>query len=165
MIEHFAPQREADEARLVIQPNLSLTLRQLLAVFALLAIVTTAIAGVAGLQGNFFALPFAALYLSMLGGCFALVWRRGRRAEVIAMVPGRVSVRHLPELFEVFADDPYWVRVVEAEGHVWLANRRRQVEVGELVGESERQQLAQLLRQMLQAAPPEGIDGDSRVGR
>jgi uncharacterized membrane protein len=152
MIEHFPPQRDADEARLVLQPNLSLTLRQTLAMFAVLAVVTLAVAGIAWQQGNVFALPFATLYLSMFGGCLALVWRQGRRAEVIALVPGRVSVRRLPELNEVFAGDPHWVQVVEAEGHVWLSSRQRRVEVGGFLGEDERRRLAGQLRTMLGAS-------------
>jgi uncharacterized membrane protein len=160
MIEHFPSQRDIDEARLVVQPNLSLTLRQLATVFAVLAVVTIAVAGIAWLQGNFFALPFAALYLSMLAVCLALVRRQGRRAEVVAIVAGRLSVRRLPELVEVFADDPQWVRVVEAEGHVWLSGRQRRVEVGGFLGEDERRQLAGVLRRMLNMAPGPGTDGE-----
>jgi uncharacterized membrane protein len=162
MIELFPFQRDADEARLVLQPNLSLTLRQLVAVFAVLAATTVAVAGIAWLQGNPFALPFAALYLSMLAGCLVRVRRQGRRAEVIALFPGRLSVRRLPELDEVFAEHPCRVRVVEASGHVWLASHGRRVEVGDFLGEDERRRLVPMLQALLQAAPASGDRGDNR---
>lgn len=154
MIEQFAPERAEDEARLVLRPNLSLTLRQLLAFFAALAAITVAVAGIAWLQGNAFALPFAVLYLSMLAASLVLVWRGGRRAEVIAVLPGRCSVRRLPELVEVFSGDPQRVRVVERNGHVWLTSGPRQVVVGDFLGAGERGQLAQDLRRLLGEAAP-----------
>jgi uncharacterized membrane protein len=149
MIEHFAPERAEDEARLLVRPNLSLSLRQLVALFAALTVVSMAVAGIAWLQGNAFALPFATLYLSMLAICLVLVWRRGRHAEVIAVLPGRISVRRLPELVEVFSDHPCRARVVEDDGHVWLRSRRQRVAVGECLGAMERRLLAQQVRRLL----------------
>jgi uncharacterized membrane protein len=159
MIEHFAPERTADEARLVIRPNLSLSLRQLIAVFAVLALTTFSVAGLSWLQGNAFAPLFAVLYLSLLASCLVLVRRRGRRAEVIAVQSDRVSVRQLPEWTETFADHPGWVRVVEDEGQVWLASGRRRIEVGSCLGAGERRQMARMLRDMLGGSPPH-MDGD-----
>ncbi len=156
MIEHYAPAGEANEARLLIRPNLSLTLRQLSAVFAGLATVTAAIAGLAWSQGNVFAPWFALLHLSLLASGFVLVWRRGRRAEVIAVSPDRVSVHRFPEFVEVFSDHPYWVRLVESEGQVVLTGRRARVGVGSFLGEAERRQLAQDLRRLLDGGAPEG---------
>jgi uncharacterized membrane protein len=152
MIEHFAPERDADEARLVIRPNLSLSLRQLVAVYAVLAVTTLLVAGLSWLQGNAFALLFAVFYLSLLAVCLALVWRRGRHAEVIAMAAGKVVVRQLPEWVETFADHLAWVRVVERGGHVWLASGPRRIEIGGCLGAEERQQMARLVRDMLGAA-------------
>ena len=139
----------------MVRPNLSLSLRQLLAFFALLAATTFLVAGLSWLQGNAFALLFAVLYLSLLGVCLGLVWRRGRRAEVIAVAAGKVTVRQLPEWTELFSDHPNWVRVVECEGQVWLASSGRRIEVGRCLGADERRQMARMLRDMLVPSSPE----------
>jgi len=156
MIEHYAPQGEANEARLLLRPNLSLSLGQLSAFFATLAATTVAVAGLAWWQGNAFAPVFAALYLSMLAICLGVVWRRGRRAEVIALAADRLTVRRLPELVEVFADHAYWVRVVETGDQVTLVGHGLRVVVGSFLGEQEKRQLAQALRQLLCGAAQPG---------
>lgn len=160
MIENFAPASPAGEARIVIRPNRSLTVRQLIGVSLGFAALLALVSAMSWLQGNAFAPLFALVESVMFAGCLALVWRRGAKAEVIAVDASHVRVRRLPELADLFEAHPAWVRVGISSGRVVLHAGARRVEVGQWLGLAERQSLAQrladLLRGVQTAAPRDG---------
>ncbi len=151
MIEQFAPQGERGEARLVIRPNRALSRQQILAAFALVAVASAAVAVFSWAQGNVFAPVFAVCELSLLALCLRWVWVAGMRFEVVAIGPGEISVRQLPEMCDMFRAHPQWVRMHQRGGHVLLVSRGLEVEVGACLGEAERQSLAERLRNMMAA--------------
>jgi len=151
VIEQFPPQGERGEARLVIRPNQALSRRQMFAAFALLAVASVTVAMFSWAQGNVFAPVFAFVELSFLALCLRWVWIAGKRFEVVAVGPGEISVRQLPEMCDRFRAHPQWVRMHQRRGHVLLMSRGHEVEVGACLGEAERQSLAERLRNMMAA--------------
>ena len=113
------------------------------------AVVVSAISALSWLQGNAFAPLFALLNAGVFAGCLALVWRRGARAELIAVGSEHVRVRRLPELVDLFDAHPNWVRVEASSGRVLMRSGARQVEVGSWLGEAERLALARELAEIL----------------
>lgn len=153
MIEQFPPQSTDGEARLVLRPHRALSARQLLACFALLGLCCTAVALLSWWQGNVFAPLFALFDLTLVAVALRWAWRRGERAEVIAVSPEAVAVRRLPEFTDAFCAHPMWVRVSvlhnRGDDHVCLSSRGRQVEVGAFLSPGERTDLARTLTQLL----------------
>ncbi len=154
MIEQFAPQGERGEASLVIRPNRALSRRQIFAAFALVAGASAMVAMFSWAQGNVFAPVFALFELSFLAVCLRLVWNAGKRFEVVAVGPGEISVRRLPEMRDMFRANPQWVRMHQRGGQLLLVSRGLEVEVGACLGEAERQSLAERLRTMMAAVAP-----------
>ena len=152
MIENFAPASPAGEARIVIRPNRSLTVPQLVGVSSGFAAVLALVSAMSWLQGNTFAPLFALIELLVFAGCLALVWRRGAKAEVIAVDASHIRVRRLPELADLFDAHPAWVRLDTSSGRVVLYSGARRVEVGEWLGLAERQSLARRLADLLRGA-------------
>lgn len=149
MIENFAAAGPSGEARIIIRPNRSLSLRQVKGVAAGYAVVVTAISVLSWLQGNAFAPLFALLNAGVFAGCLALVWRRCSRAEVIVVGNEHVRVRQLPELVDTFDAHPAWVRVEAAAGRVMICSGGRRTEIGSWLGEAERMALARELAEIL----------------
>ncbi|MCK7593649.1 DUF2244 domain-containing protein [Pseudomarimonas salicorniae] len=149
MIENFAAAGPSGEARIVIRPNRSLSLRQVRGVALGYAGVVSMISVLSWLQGNAFAPLFALLNAAVFAGCLALVWRRCSRAELIAVGCDHVRVRRLPELVDLFDAHPAWVRVDTSAGRVRICSAGCRVEVGSWLVEGERVALARALDQAL----------------
>ena len=149
MIENFAAAGPSGEARIVIRPNRSLSLRQLVGVAVGYAAVVSVISVFSWLQGNAFAPLFALISATVFAGCLAVVWRRGSRAEIIAVEGGHVRVRRLPELVDMFDAHPAWVSLDTRSGRVMMCSAGRRIEVGSWLGEGERQVLARKLDEIL----------------
>lgn len=159
MIENFAAAGPSGEARIVIRPNRSLSLRQLVGVVAVYAVVVSVISVFSWLQGNTFAPLFAVFNVGFFAACLALVWRRCSRAELIAVGSDHVRVRRLPELDDMFDAHPAWVRVEQSEGKVVICSAGDRVEVGSWLVDAERAQLARALSNALGAARDGGPVG------
>lgn len=149
MIENYAAAGPSGEARIVIRPNRSMSRWQLVGVAAGYAVVVSLISAFSWLQGNAFAPLFAVLSATVFAGCLALVWRRGARAEIIAVDGGHVRVRRLPELVDMFDAHPAWVSLDTRSGRVVMCSAGRRVEVGSWLGEAERLALARELDEIL----------------
>ncbi len=156
MIENFAAAGPSGEARIVVRPNRSLSLRQLVGVVAAYAVVVSLISVFSWLQGNTFAPLFALLNAGFFAACLALVWRRCSRAEMIAVGSEHVRVRRLPDLIDMFDAHPAWVRVERSEGRVVICASGDRIEVGSWLVDAERAQLARALSSALGAARQTG---------
>ena len=152
MTELPASECKPGDAQLIIRPHRSLTRRQLLSVFALIASATMLMAGLSWTQGNALAPLFAVLELTVFAVCLRIVWRAGDRWQLVGVSSSEVVVRNLPDLHDQFKAHPSWVQLREINGRVMLASGRAEVEVGHCLGESERQSLAKRLRHMIAAA-------------
>jgi len=149
MIENFAPETESGEARIVVRPNRSLSMRQVVGVSLGFAAVAALVSVMSWLQGNSFAPLFALLVAAVFGGSLYAVWLRGGRAESIAVDAERVRVRRLPELQDVFEARRVWVRLDTSAGKVVIYSGTNRVEVGGCLGEAERALLARRLADLL----------------
>lgn len=152
MIENFAAAGPSGEVRIVIRPNHSLSLRQLVGVVAVYAAVVMVISAFSWRQGNTLAPLFALLSATVFALCLALVWRRCSRAEVIVLDSEHVRVRRLPELDDMFDAHPAWVRVEQVSGKLAICSAGSRVEVGNWLVDAERAQLAGELARALGAA-------------
>jgi uncharacterized membrane protein len=100
---------------------------------------------------------FTGLEVALVLGLLSRHRRGGRRAvEVLALTGDRLVVRRTDARGrrEEFALDPYWARVSLEErpgtvSRLLLTERRRRVEVGGLLGDAERRELAAMLAEAL----------------
>jgi uncharacterized membrane protein len=127
---------------------------------AVAVFVVVASAGVATLFSALGAWPvvgFTGLEVLLVLGLLARHRRGGRRAvEVLALVGDRLLVRRTDARGrrEELALDAYWarVRLEERQGtasRLLVTERRRRVEVGGLLGDAERRELAAMLSEAL----------------
>lgn len=100
---------------------------------------------------------FAGLEVALVLGLLAWHRRSGRRAvEVLALVGGRLEIRRTDARGrqEQVTLDAYWARVSVEErpgtvSRLVLRERRRDVEIGGLLGDAERRELAAMLSDAL----------------
>lgn len=143
-------EREPKRQRFILQPNRSISWRQLKLVFAGLCTFSLTNALVMTGLGFWPVLPFAGIELLAVGCALYVVARRCRRREVISIDADRVHIERghdRPESNWNLAR--YWARVVvERPRKRWYASRlliRAQgcaVEVGSFLTEHERHRLA-----------------------
>ncbi|MBD0273850.1 MAG: DUF2244 domain-containing protein [Acetobacteraceae bacterium] len=141
----------------VCTANQSLGDRGMAMVAAVVVAASAAVAAVFLALGAWPVIGFTGLEVLLVLGLLSLHRRRGRRAlEVLALVGDRLVVRRTDARgrLEEMTFDPYWARVSLEErpgtaGRLLLTERRRRLEVGELLGEEERRQLAAMLAEAL----------------
>ena len=138
----------------VIAPNRSMTWKELLLAYSVIAGVSLTIAGYFWVHGLTLVLPFSGLELLALGAAlYITAWRGGAR-EVITITDDSVYVeagRAGPEQRHDF--QRYWTKVVLRRPWVaWhpsrllLCSHGREIEVGRFLNEEERRGLAVILR-------------------
>jgi len=147
----------AENCRVVIEPNCSLTWRESLIFFSGISVVSLTVAGFFASMGLWLVLPFAGLELLALGGCLYHTACRLRVRELILISERTVRVergRSCPWGVSEFPRG--WARVTHCRGtHDWYPSRLtigtagRNVEVGAFLNESERQLLAAELTRLL----------------
>lgn len=152
MFQDFAPAAADHEVRIVIRPNRSLSARQLRWICLAFAVVTGTVSVLGWLQGNAFAPLFAVIDVAVFTACLYTVWARSGRAEVIEINSVRICVRHLPELEDVFASHPAWVRLDTSNSRLVLYSAGRGCEVGGCLNEVERASLGRRLQELLTRA-------------
>ncbi len=141
----------------VCTANQSLGKRGMAAVASLVIVASTAVAALFVALGAWPVIGFAGAEVLLVLGLLSLHRRRGRRAlEVLALVNDRLVVRRTDARGrrEEVALDAYWARVSLEErpgtaGRLLLTERRRRVEVGGLLGDAERRELAAMLDEAL----------------
>ncbi len=153
MIEFQSNREPSPAARVILRPNRSLGARELLAVYALLALASIAVASLSAWQGNVYAPIFALIELSALALCLRLVWLRSSRSEELQLDASRVRLtcRGLRRSTE-FSFHPVWARIQEHKpprpGHprrVYLGSHGKQVELGRFLCDHERGEVARFL--------------------
>ncbi len=142
----------------VCTANQSLGKRGMAAVASLVIVASTAVAALFVALGAWPVIGFAGAEVLLVLGLLSLHRRRGRRAlEVLALVGDRLVVRRTDARGrrEEVALDAYWARVSLEERPGTAARlllterRRRRVEVGGLLGDAERRELAAMLAEAL----------------
>ena len=157
MIHELQAAHEGDRT-FVIAPNRSMTWKQLLLAYCIIAGVSLAIAGYFWVQGLTLVLPFSGLELLALGAALYITAWRGGAQEVITITDDSVHVetgRRGPERRHDF--QRYWTKVVLRRPWVaWypskllLCSHGRKIEVGRFLNEEERRGLAEILRSAIQ---------------
>ena len=153
MIHELQAAHEGDRT-FVITPNRSMTWKELLLAYCLIAGVSLAIAGYFWAQGFTLVLPFSGLEVLALGAALYITAWRGGAQEVITITDDSVHVetgRTEPERRHDF--QRYWTRVVlRRHWNAWhpsrllLCSRGVEIEVGRFLNEQERRGLAEVLR-------------------
>ena len=147
------------ECHWVIRPNRSLSVRQAIQVYAVIAVTCLGIAVFYALHGYWPVLPFAGLEVLVLGVAFYLTLRRSAMREVISIDSEIVKVekgREQPQ--ETWECPRAWAQVRLQRSHIaWYPSRLailfqgKQVEIGRFLYEMERQELAYELQQAIRA--------------
>lgn len=147
------------DARLVIGPNASLSLRQARWFFGWMAFVAFAVAGFFALHGFWPVLPFAGLEILALAVVLVICLRRNRYREVVcfagdrirvefgAVGQGAVSVVTLPRSSTraVLDTGPYR----NSPSRLLLCYGEQRLEVGNCLTDEERATLCRRLRQLI----------------
>lgn len=163
MIEPYPPANgEGSGTCLVLRPNRALTVWQWVAVFAVLVVVSMAVAVYSFTQGNVFAPLFALAHMGFVALALRWAWRGGERYEVLQVEAGGVRVRRSGAAGVVFQADPRWVRVVlegkDEDVRLVLGVSGRRIELGAFLAPEERRCLAGRIQDMLAAATGRGPD-------
>lgn len=159
--------KDASRVRVVIEPNQSLTWRESLIFFAVIALLSLAVALAFTLQGYWPILPFAGLELVALGVAMYVVAHSGRRRQMITITAERVQVEKGrlrsgsnagggPDSCHEFPRA--WARVdLVKPGKGWYPSRLTvgtsgsTVPVGEFLTDEEREELKARLDELLVA--------------
>lgn len=143
--------------RIVLRPNASLTERQAWLLLAAVAMVMAAIATGFAMLGLWLVLPFSGAEWLLLAYCFKLSFRTCSLCEVIIITDALVLLekgRNRPE--RTYRFQRAWVSLdwvkSPIKGHPSRLSFRlhgKETEVGRFLVESEREELARELRQIL----------------
>jgi len=171
MVDQFLA-AEGAQRTFVVQPNRSMSWRQLLLAYLAISAVVLAI-GLFGLWAGLpLVLPFSGLEILLLGAAFYFsAWRGGVR-QVITISGDQVLVeagRHGPETRDEF--HRHWARVVlERSPGGWYPSRLyvrshgRRVEIAAFLNEQERRGLAVELRKALRSGQARAVHSITRAG-
>ena len=141
----------------MIRPNQSLSWRQAVQVYTVIAIVCLGIGIAFALHGFWTVLPFAGLEILVLGAAFYLCLARSQIREVVSVNARVVTVekgRKKPE--ERWECPRAWARISLQQPQIaWYPSRLaiafqgRRVELGAFLNEEERRALAAELQQVI----------------
>lgn len=151
------PQPEPVQFEAVCTAHQSLGDRGMTAVAIFVCVASAAVAVLFSALGAWPVVGFTGLEVVLVLGLLSRHRRGGRRAvEVLALSGDRLSVRRTDTRGrrEELDLDAYWTRVSLEErpgtaGRLLLTQRGRTVEVGRLLGDSERRELAAMLSEAL----------------
>jgi uncharacterized membrane protein len=138
----------------ILKRNCSLAPRQLAFAYALLCLMSFAVASVfVALHGAWCVLAYAVLEMAMAALAFVSYARHATDQEHIALTDGCLLIGRIEAgRIEQTRLDPYWTRIAQphcARDLIRLEARGVCIEVGRFVTEAKRRQVAQELRQAL----------------
>lgn len=144
-------------ARIHVSANCSLTPRGALLFFGATAVGSLTVAGMFAWYGMWPILPFAGLELFVLGLGLGLSMRRGRYWEEISVREDRITIRRQGfEPGQVVEFSRHWAQVelrpplrAGHHGRLLIRSHGRTCEVGEVLTEEERRELAGRLRELI----------------
>jgi uncharacterized membrane protein len=145
----------------VIQPNQSLTWREMKIFYGCIVAVSLSIATGFSVIGFWPILPFAGAELVLLGGCLYVCARRGSAREVVSVRDDSVEIekgRDRPEQRWCFSRSWAQVRLLRPgqrryPSRLVIRSHGSQVELGGFLNECERRQLAADLHRVICATP------------
>lgn len=148
---------KATNIEFVLRPNRSLNWKAACAAFAVFVAITAAIAAYFTSQGAWLVLPFAGLELLVLGTGFYLCALRTHTREVVRISADTIQVQRGRQRPTTELRIPRaWARVVLSQdvthwypSRLLIRSHGQNTEVGSQLVETERQQLAELLAQVL----------------
>jgi uncharacterized membrane protein len=138
--------------RLALKRNCSISPRDLLLVFAALALLAVSIASGFAALGAWLILPFAGLEVLLLGAAFWLTARHATDYERLELERGRLRIEVCEaERLQRYEMDAHAARVRMVDGHVLLHAPRAWLEVGRHLDAAARSRLAAELGKRLQS--------------
>jgi uncharacterized membrane protein len=147
----------ADEHRIELSPNCSLSPQGARLFVGSLAAVTFAVAGFFALQGFWPILPFAGIEIGLLAWAVRASMRRGSEREIIVVSEDEVVIeRRAPSGSRRTVFPRHWARVTlrdpqpaQHPSRLVIESHGRACEVGRFLTEDERQRLAARLRRLV----------------
>ena len=148
----------ADERRIVLRPNASLTRRQALMVFVGISAVYLTIATYFTLLGGWMVLPFSGAELLLFGGCLYYSLQKCSACEIVVITEQSVRIEkgrrnNLERRYEFHRS---WAKIVlkapVIKGYpsrLVIRSHGKEVEIGRFLVESERKELAVELNRRL----------------
>lgn len=148
---------DAVRFRAVLKPSRSLSPTGFLVLMAAVTLVNVATGVAFLLLGAWPVLAFCGLDVLVIYLAFRASYRDGRMSETIELDYGRLSLmRQFPSgKLEQFEMNPYWARVQIAETPgrpctVSLASHGRELAFANFLGDDERREIANVLREQLE---------------
>ncbi len=146
--------------RIVIESNASANGADLLPLIASLALVMLVIAGSFAWMGLWLVAPFCGLEILLLIGVLGYLRKHGRRKQVISIDSDEVRIEDGVDRPEHAASfKRAWVEIVLEPARIrgypsrlFLRCAGKQVRIGEMLNDKERQALARRLRSLVSAA-------------
>lgn len=155
MITQLPVAAETGQVTLLLAPNRALDRVQVRRLMWEVCGAALLVAALAAWGGDVFAPIFTLIEIPVVAIAFWLVWRSGNRGERITLAADQVRIEQLPPRGRAASTFPAaWVRVrvlAHADGHqhVMLVAHGREQEVGACLGDDERLQLSQWLKNFL----------------
>jgi uncharacterized membrane protein len=131
--------------------------------FVNLMILVTVVSLAAGIYfwslGAWPVFSFFGLDVLLIYGAFRLNFRAGRRREIVEIEE---------DLFKITRIEPdgrskreefqaYWARILISKGQLWVTNRGKSYELGQFLGEEEKEEVRDLIADALQTYRTGGI--------
>lgn len=162
----------AGETRFELRPNRSLSNTETLAFFALTCAVSFSIAIGFLLLGAWMVLPFAGAEMALMGAVLYLVAMRSGECETVTVREQTVHVaRFGPGASRSWTFQRHWVQIrLEPSFYRWYAKRLkivshgRELEIGKMLNEDERCELAETLRGLVAGSNRPGTMGLGEEG-
>jgi len=148
----------ADEWRIVVRPNASLTRRQALMVFVGISAVSLTIATYFALLGGWMVLPFSGAELLLLGCCLYYSLRKCSVCEIVVVTDQSVRIEkgYRNTLEHSYEFHRSWAKIVLKSpvikgypSRLVIRSHGKEVEIGRFLVESERKALAAALTRSL----------------
>ncbi len=138
-----------------VWPNRSLSLRGMLLVFIIVAVVALVIGIAFSLVGAWLILPFAGLEITVVGAVLYWLFRHADDHELIVINDERVTVIHHRSGREKrYEFQRYWVKIILERHHGWYPSKLKMGSHGRLVviGDELRDEARQALFARLNTA-------------
>ena len=143
--------------RILITRNSSLTRTQIKLIIGFFAIVLGTIATVFYIQGVWMVLPFAGLELLAVSAGFYTCLRHKHDFELIKVGNNQVEVkRQVANRKQSYCFQIYWTKICLEmtkgwyPSRLWVRSKGRHVELGQWLTDTERQQLATRLKNLIE---------------
>jgi len=144
---------------IVLHPSQSLSRRGFIILMSAISAISFAAGFFFLLMGAWPVFGFFGLDVLLIYGAFQLSFRSGRRREIIEIRNDTFRVTRIAANGQSMAREfqAYWARVLVAKGQLWVTNKGNSYELGQFLGEDEKEEVRELIAAALRAYRTGGL--------